>query len=260
MRIQAVAALSLCVSAHAWVVPTPRLSVAPRSTAASLRSAPAPIAQLGFGKQGRLFNIDARAAKRLSQMTPPEEPLKEEVKGLSLLGIVLGALVLPNFGCNAFFGSLIGWQFAPLLSILGGPVGESCRAAGWEASARWEATAKRVNVEWQAADAKYELRQRWERFDLAGKCKAFDEAYDVRGKLRELQSLLVLYVWKPLLAQWARLVAALEMRGITPKIREWITASGLPAWISAQQKTWEENQVLRQRIRQVDMRQREGLD
>ena len=96
-------------------------------------------------------------------------------------------------------------------------MGESCRAAGWEASARWEATAKRVNVEWQAADAKYELRQRWERFDLAGKCKAFDEAYDVRGKLRQLQSLLVLYVWKPLLAQWARLVAALEMRGITPR-------------------------------------------
>ena len=39
-------------------------------------------------------------------------------------------MLLPILGINCWLGMLLGWQFAPLLSIIDGFSGEACRKAG----------------------------------------------------------------------------------------------------------------------------------
>ena len=117
---------------------------------------------------------------------------------------------------------------------------------------------RKATIKLGAADAKYDLRGRWDRADLPGKLVAFDAKHDVRGKARQLGVLMIETVWKPMVQLWGKVLAMLEEKGITAKASEYWVASGIPAWIEKQLEAWEANQEMRQRMKGVDMKEAKG--
>ena len=174
-----------------------------------------------------------------------------------------GLLLLPLIGIDRWLGVLLGWQFAPLLSIVQGSTGENCRKAGWETNQRVKAARERVVTKWETADEKYNLRSRWIEFDARGKCTAFSEKHDLPGKWRLAAGVLVAKVVTPLKLYAKLMLAKLEDTGIAPRIRELWQRTGVPQWLSSQYKAFEDNQVLRARMRQIEIKERnsgfEGL-
>ena len=210
---------------------------------------PRPIAQFRMPDFG---GIDARTQRRMSEMKRADEPLVEEMRGLAALGIVGGFVLLPILGINCWLGMLLGWQFAPLLSIIDGSSGEACRKAGWEANARCVAAKERIVKEWEAADAKYHLRERWASFDARGKWAAFSSQNDLPGKAAALWALFLAKIWTPLKGYAVQALAWLEERGMITKARTFWLKTGLPAWYKRQVEAYRDNQLLRARMRQME--------
>ena len=204
--------------------------------------------------------MDKRSQRRFTEMKRADEPLVEELRGLSVLGIFGGFFLLPVIGISPWLGMLLGWQFAPLLAIAEGSVGESCRKAGWEANLRCKAIKDRAIKEWETADAKWDLRGRWVAFDARGKWAAFSAEYDVPGRVATLMALFVAKVWEPLKRLVAQLLERLEERGLVTKTRALWVQTGIPAWYAKQVEAWRDNQVLRARMRQVEARENGGFN
>jgi len=189
------------------------------------------------------FGLDPRAMRRMSEMKRADEPLREELQGLCLLGAVGGSLLLAGSG-NAFLGGVLGSQLAPLLSTADGAAGERSRAAGWEAWAAFLAARARAARAWRAADARFDLSGRWRRLDLPRRARRFDARFDCSGKARAAGRRAV--------ELGSSLLALLERRGVTGKARRLWQRTGLPArW-----REFEQEQLLRARMRQL--RDQEG--
>lgn len=204
----------------------------------------------GSNQDGGAFGLDARQQRRMSEMKRADEPLVEELRGLSAIGVMSGLFLLPLIGVDRWLGVLLGWQFAPLLSIvevraqqpfrddtpcslaahlqpccrptlqhIQGATGENCRKAGWEAHVRVQAARERIVKEWDTYDEKYSLRSRWTEFDARGKVISFSEKHDLKGRALALGALFIAKVYTPLKHYAKLLLAKLEEKGITPKAR-----------------------------------------
>ena len=191
-------------------------------------------------------------------MKTAQEPLVEELQGLSLLGILAGLFALPIIGFDPFLGALIGWQFAPLLSIIEGEVGENFRKAGWEADVRRAKVQDRAVELWASADAKWGLRDRWVKFDARGKLVMLNDRYALTERAALVGAWLVARVWVPLKACALRCLARLEDKGIAPKARALWQRTGIPQWCRRQYQAFEDSQVLRARMRQIELKERRG--
>ena len=147
-------------------------------------------------------------------MKRADEPLQEELDGLAVLGVVVGLFAGRLLGLGALFGALLGWQFAPLLVTIKGPNGDRCRAAGWEAHARWQAAKAKARSLWRKADTRFQLKGQWVRFDAPGRWRRFNARFDVTGKGRKA---------------WRGLVGAAERSGVSSRLRRlrWQVALGL---------------------------------
>lgn len=234
----------------------PALQFRARRTSFSART---PAARSQFQMPNPFDGMDARAAQRLTELKRADEPLVEELRGLSVLGVLGGFFLLPVIGFDPWLGMLLGWQFAPLLAVAEGSVGESCRKAGWEANLRCKAIKQRAIKEWEAADSKWNLRTRWTDFDARGKWTAFSDKNDVPGRIAALTALFVAKVWVPLKRLLVQLLEALEERGLVTKARTLWTKTGIPTWYAKQVDAWRDNQVLRSRMRQVEARENGGF-
>lgn len=243
---------ALCVTARA-----PILQFRAQSTSFGART---PAAHAQFNMPNPFGGgMDARAQQRLTELKRADEPLVEELRGLSVLGVLGGFFLLPVIGFDPWLGMLLGWQFAPLLAVAEGSVGESCRKAGWEANLRCKAIKERAIKEWEVADSKWDIRTRWTDFDARGKWKAFSDKNDVPGRIAALMSLFIAKVWVPLRRLLVQLLEALEERGLVTKARTLWTKTGIPAWYARQVDAWRENQMLRMRMRQVEARENGGF-
>ena len=229
----------LCFS-HAFglaQLPMHRMRCLPRKTAPLPRKT-APVAQGMFGNMG----IDARAMKRMSEMKRADEPLEEEMLGLCVVGVGVGALA----GGGAI-GALLGSQLAPMLAQVQGPNGETFRKAGWATWSRVLKVKSGVLKFWRRADADYDIRGRITRFDAPGKWTKLDAAFDLTGKMRAAAQLLRRFLWVPLVALWGNVGQFCNRSGITKTA----TAAWEKTTIPAQWRAFEQEQVLRARMRQM---------
>lgn len=181
------------------------VAFAPR---AQLRSLPsrAPSVQLlgphGFGADGLSFERErARMAGRIA----PNEPLPEELRGLAVIGGVVGALLIGG-GPFGLFGILFGFNCAPLLAFVEGAAGDRIRTVGWVTDVRVQAAASSPQVRKAGArladlDRKTGASDRARRLGLA----AVDEAQALwarvlvwwrRSGLKKRCTALMLAAWR----------------------------------------------------------------
>lgn len=193
--------------------------------------------------------FNARNLKRVAQGMAPDEPLVEEMRGLAVLGVLTGGVLLPLISGGGlrpnFFGALLGYQLGPMLGVVTGPRGDQLRAAGWEAWRYFETARKRTTYELAALDDRYDLRGRWSRFDAPGRWTRFDGRLGVTDKARAIGARLLV----ALRAVGARVGAYLERRGIAAKARKYWRETGIPKrWREFQQE-----QILKAQMRGGDV-------
>ena len=155
--------------------------------------------------QARGFGLSDREMARLAQMKRPDEPLDEEVRGLSVLGATGGFLVGPILFGSSLLGLVIGVQLGPVLAFMEGPRGDRVRAAGWEAWRIWRIQVKRAGKAWLAVEREAEargvtrvLRQGWARL------LEWDEQTGVSRRCVGCAQV----AWSIMLLAWARLRAS----------------------------------------------------
>lgn len=80
------------------------------------------------------FGLSKRERTRLSRLRRQDEPLEEELRGLALIGAIVGVILL-----GGPLGILFGYNAGPLLGLVDGEFGEKVRLAGWEVEERRQA-------------------------------------------------------------------------------------------------------------------------
>ena len=123
-----------------------------------------------------------------------------------------------------------------------GKAGNKIRQAGWEAWEAFKAARARGSRAWRAADSKYDIRGRWQRFDAPGRWRRVDARFDLGGKARA--------AGRRLARLRDALLTFLRRRGVTARAAALWEKTGIPyQWRSFQQE-----QELQARIR--NMRER----
>ena len=180
-------------------------------------------------------------------MKRADEPLKEELLGLCVIGAVSGGLL---FGGP--FGALLGINIGPMLGSQRGKAGNKFREAGW-ATWNFVGEAQRFGERsWRAADARYDLRGRWARFDAQGRWRRFDASHDVSGKAAAVGQVLVRRLWLPLVTLVGKIGAFCERRGITARAKTLWERTTIPRrW-----RDLEQQMILRARIDDMKEQQR----
>ena len=115
-----------------------------------------------------------------------------------------------------------------------------------------------MSATWTAADEKYALSAKggaaWDKAVAAW--AAANEKWELKAKWTAFVALLAVKLWEPLKAQLAKYRALAEEKGVASKAQALWQRTGIPGWVRAQYKSYEDNQVLRLRMREVAAKER----
>lgn len=170
-----------------------------------------------------------REIKRLSQMKGPNEPIEEEMKGLMVLGSVLGYLFGQSLLGSGLVGGMIGSQLGSVASFAEAPQGEQLRRAGWnimvyveQLSLFAEKSWRAVMRESQARGVTLWLRRRW------AQAKDLDASTGASIKARALALSSLTLAQRA----WSHACWAAERSGFNAKVRQLWRQSGLQKQVS----------------------------
>lgn len=177
----------------------------------------------GFNDRSSGLGFSKRQAQRFKEMKRADEPLDEEVKGLSVLASAVGLFFGNIFLGSSFFGVLLaiqGFEAGPLLAVQQGEMGDQMRAAGWKTSKCMSQLAR---------EAERRGVTRWLR-RCGDSIKRWDSRTQASARLKTIAARYMAVMRRTIeeARRWsARSGLTASLRGIPYKIRYWSLRIGL---------------------------------